>query len=109
MRYEASPKPEPSQEDALSFRWGEGLLNVRLMKLLSSLPIHGNCPCLSVSIQDLPRRAAFSDDLPPPQQQEQWTPTLEQQQKQQKKHRGISGSAAATATSLQDSAQPAEE
>ncbi|KAL8433067.1 hypothetical protein Efla_006266 [Eimeria flavescens] len=30
--------------------------------------------------EDLPRRAAFADDLPSPQQQRQWTPTLEQQQ-----------------------------
>lgn len=75
----------------------------RLAKLQESREID------DMRYEDLPRRTAFSDDLPPPQQQqEQWTPTLEQQQKQHKKHRGMS-SAAAAGASLRESGRPPEE
>lgn len=63
----------------------------RLAKLQESREIE------EMRYEDLPRRAAFSDELPPQQQHQerrQWTPTLEQQQK--KEHRGSRAMSAAS-------------
>ncbi|CDJ40457.1 splicing factor, arginine/serine-rich 8, putative [Eimeria tenella] len=56
--------------------------------------------------EDLPRRSAFSDDLPTPpehqQEQQQWTPTLEQHKQQQVKKQRTMTAVPATAWTLGD-------
>lgn len=63
-------------------------------------------PHFLACIQDLPRRSAFSDDLPTPpehqQEQQQWTPTLEQHKQQQVKKQRTMTAVPATAWTLGD-------
>ncbi|KAL8275044.1 hypothetical protein Esti_001100 [Eimeria stiedai] len=75
----------------------------RLAKLQESREIE------EMRYEDLPRCAAFSDDLPPPQQQQQreWTPTLEQQQQQQQQEER-SSRFASLGTSLRESGSAVE-